>query len=245
MCRGPRASLGLKNQQDIARSKELLFAIKQVEEIANEGNHITHKLSHADLLQLGGYAAVEYCGGPAMVFRAGRKDLTDEGDAVQHEAETTGGSLVVQRLAQHNLTSEEFVALMGSFTIGFIGENRKGPSCRWTMNPYVFDNSYFKELLLRDESKYIKTEADLRLLQQSELKNWVEAYAQDEDLFFTNYAKAHVKVSELAVEDQLVSEFEADRIIDGGYQERSRYQLFANWFRNEDEDATVICRRGN
>jgi len=209
--------LSLKNQQDIAMSKELLFAIKQVEEIAHEGNHITHKMSLADLIQLGGYAAVEYCGGPSMIFRTGRQDVTDEGDAVQHEAETHGGSLVVQRLAQHNLSSEEFVALMGSFTIGFIGDGRKGPHTRWVMNPYVFDNSYFKELLLRDESKYTKTEADLRLLQQSELKQWVEAYAQDQDLFFTNYAKAHVKVSELGVENDLVSEIETDRIIDGGY----------------------------
>lgn len=125
--RGPRASLALKNQQDIARSKELLLAIKEVQEIAEIGNHITHKLSVADLIQLGGYAAVEYCGGPSMLFREGRKDLTDEGDAIQHEAETHGASLVVQRLTQHNLKPEEFVALMGIHTLGFIGEAKKGP----------------------------------------------------------------------------------------------------------------------
>jgi len=112
---------------------------------------------------------------------------------------------------------------MGIHTIGFIGEAKKGPLTRWTQNPYVFDNSYFQEILLRDESKYTKTEADLRLLQQSELKSWVEAYAEDENLFFANYAKAHVKVSELNQEDKLVSEYEADRIVDGGYQERSQF----------------------
>ena len=51
-------------------------------EIGRTGNHITTCLSHADLIQLGGYAAVEYCGGPAMIFNMGRKDVTDEGDAI-------------------------------------------------------------------------------------------------------------------------------------------------------------------
>lgn len=44
----------------------------QIEDIKNEGNHITAMLSYADLIQLGGYAAVEYCGGPVMLFRMGR-----------------------------------------------------------------------------------------------------------------------------------------------------------------------------
>ena len=92
------------------------------------------------------------------------------------------------------------------------------------MNPYVFDNTYYKELLLKDQSKYFKTEADLKLLQNSQLKNWVEAYADDQDLFFRNYAKAHVKVSELGWEGRLLSEFENNRIVDGGYQEESRLQ---------------------
>lgn len=35
-------------------------------------------LSMSDLLQLGGYTAVEYCGGPSMLFRMGRKDATAE-----------------------------------------------------------------------------------------------------------------------------------------------------------------------
>jgi len=87
--------LSLKNQQDIARSKDLLFAIKQVEQIQSTGNHVTARLSLADLLQLGGYAAVEYCGGPSMVFKIRRTVVTEEGDAVQHEPETHGGSLVV------------------------------------------------------------------------------------------------------------------------------------------------------
>ena len=141
--RGAVATLALQNQLAIAQSKELNFAIKQVKEIQKEGNHITRMLSLSDLIQLGGYAAVEYCGGPAMIFNMGRQDIGAEGDAVQHAPETHAGSLVVKGLAQSDLTPEEFVALMGSFTIGFNGEDKKGPSTRWCMNPYVFDNTYY------------------------------------------------------------------------------------------------------
>lgn len=178
--RGASATLALQNQLAIAQSTELNFAIKQVKEIKVSGNHITRMLSLADLIQLGGYAAVEYCGGPAMIFNMGRKDIGVEGDAVQHAAETTAGSLVVQGLAQSDLSPEEFVALMGSFTIGFNGEDKKGPSTRWCMNPYVFDNTYYQELLLRDQSKYAHTEADRKLVQNNELRSWVEAFAEDE-----------------------------------------------------------------
>lgn len=119
----------------------------------------------ADLIQLGGYAAVEYCGGPAMIFSMGRKDVTDEGDAVQHAAESHAGSLVTAGLAQcSDLSPEEYVALMGGFTIGFRGVDKKGPQSRWTQNPYIFDNSYFQELLLGDQSKYFRTEADIKLV---------------------------------------------------------------------------------
>lgn len=196
-----------------------------VKEIKTSGNHLTDVLSHADLIQLGGYAAVEYCGGPSMIFSMGREDTEAEGDVVQHDAETHGGSLVVQGLAKSELRAEELVALMGSFTLGFQGEEKKGPHTRWCMNPYVFDNTYFQELLLKDQGKYFKTEADLKLVQNPDLKQWVEAYAQDQDLFFVNYAKAHVKVSELGWEGRLLSEFEEDKVVDGGYQEPSRFKF--------------------
>ena len=99
-----------------------------------------------------------------MIFNMGRQDVENEGDAIQHAAESHAGSLVMQGLAQTDLSPEEFVALMGSFTLGFNGVEKKGPHTRWCMNPYVFDNTYFQEVLLRDQSKYFKSEADLKLV---------------------------------------------------------------------------------
>jgi len=169
----------------------------------------------SDIIQLGGYAAVEYCGGPQMIFRMGRTDVEGEKDTVQHEQESHYGSLIVSGLTKQGLTPEEFVAIMGSFSIGFKGEEKKGLHTRWTMNPYVFDNSYYQELMLGDKSKYFQSDSDLRLMQTPELKSWVEKYAEDQELFFENYARAHVKLSEQTHEATLLGEFEQNET--GGY----------------------------
>ena len=118
------------------------------------------------------------------------------------------------------LEPEEYVALMGSYTLGFASDDNKGKKGRWTMNPYVFDNTYFQEVLSGSNSKYLKTEADLKLLNNADLKTWVEQYAEDQNLFFENYAKAHVKISERGQEEHLLSEFDSDDIVDGGYMEK-------------------------
>jgi hypothetical protein len=41
------------------------------------------------------------------------------------------------------LTPEEYVALMGQYTLGFASDDNTSKKGRWTMNPYVFDNTYF------------------------------------------------------------------------------------------------------
>lgn len=126
-----------------------------------------------------------------MIFRMGRKDIESEGDASNALAivdSSHENSVIVNKLNMMGLSPQEYVALMGSYTLGFASDDNKGKKGRWTMNPYVFDNSYFQEVLLGHSSKYLKTEADLKLLQNQELKQWVEAYAQDQNLFFLNYA---------------------------------------------------------
>ena len=143
------------------------------------------------------------------------------------------------------LSPEEYVALMGSYTIGFANDDNKTRNGRWTMNPYIFDNSYFQEVLLGTQSKYLKTEADLRLLNEPQLREWVEKFASDQNLFFDTYARAHVKVSEMGQEEHLLTEFDESDIINGGYQEFAGNHWTKRWaakykleLDNESEIAT-------
>lgn len=239
MFRGPRGHIWLQNQRAIAKSPELAYCFTQIREICENGNHITRLLGVSDIIQLGGYAAVEYCGGPQMIFQMGRTDVEGEKDTVEHETEAHYGSMIVSGLSKQGLTPEEFVAIMGSFTLGFNGEAKKGLQSRWTMNPYVFDNSYFQELLLGEKSKHFQSEADLRLVQTPELRAWVEKYAGDQELFFTNYARAHVKLSEQTHEATLLSEFNEKDQFRGGYMEAPRHRIHLSLLRglvNDDEE---------
>jgi catalase (peroxidase I) len=81
---GPRGALRYTHDLSRPENKGLQFAMDQIEELKYDGNHITVLLSYADLIQLGGYAAVEYTGGPAMTFRMGRKDA-EESDVTPAE----------------------------------------------------------------------------------------------------------------------------------------------------------------
>ena len=81
-----------------------------------------------------------------MIFRMGRKDVQTEGEASDALAITDGtheNAVQSSKFGTLGLTAEEYVALMGSYTLGFASDDNKGRSGRWTMNPYVFDNTYF------------------------------------------------------------------------------------------------------
>ena len=88
------------------------------------------------------------------------------------------------------------------------------------------------------DSLYLKTEADLNLVRDPQLKEWVEAYAQDQNLFFDNYARAHVKVSEMGHEENLMSEMNESDIVNGGYQE-NQGRHWAEKFR-ENSDGEIV-----
>ena len=87
---------------------------------------------------------------------------------------------------------------------------------------------------MRESSIYYKNEHDIRLLQNPATAEWLEKYAEDQDLFFENFARAFVGLSELNC-PHLMSELNNEEtLIDGGYQEPSYYKNFALWW-NRDQ----------
>ena len=74
-------------------------------------------------------------------------------------------------------------------------------------------------MLLGEHSKYFKLPQELELLRDQETRTLVEQYAQDQNLFFDHYARAHVKMSELGQEEHLLSELDSNDTKSGGYIE--------------------------
>lgn len=215
---GARGTLRFPSELKRHEGTGLDFAMEQIEDMKTDGNHITAMLSYSDLIQLGGIAAVEYAGGPSIMFRMGRKDAQEH--EILHDNSGTDESSLLQRMSRLGFNKTEFVALMGSHTLGFASMERTGAQNRWTLNPHVFDNTYYKEVLLGERSKYLKTGGEILLANDAELRAICEEFAQDEALFFKEYALAHVKMSELGQEQNLLSEFDDAKVqANGGFIE--------------------------
>jgi len=93
-------------------------------------------------------------------------------------------------------SNHEIVALFGSRTLGFLKNKHFDKEVRWSRNPYVFDNNYYQELL-SNNSPYIKTPSDKALIEDNDFNKWVQAYADNQELFFDNFASSYKKVSEI------------------------------------------------
>ena len=132
----------------------------------------------------------------------GREDTPHE-DEVDAALMETSNSAVSQFVGTE-LSTEEIVALMGRRTLGFLPPEDEYHG-KWVQNPYVFDNTYFQELL-NEKSRYIKLDDDRSLLEDPKLKKLVEMFAEDEELFFHTFARAFAKVSEFGQVDNLMSE---------------------------------------
>jgi len=87
--------------------------------------------------------------------------------------------------------------------------------------------------MMGNQSKYFRTATEDSLLSNADYKQWVDAYAQDNDLFFTNYAKAHVAISEQG-HDNLMCEMGQEHQ-DGGYVEPSQFTAFVAYLNGETE----------
>jgi L-ascorbate peroxidase len=91
----------------------------------------------------------------------------------------------------------EIVALSGAHTLGKAWRENSGFEGPWTKNPTVFDNSYFVELVEKRDKGLLRLPSDEALLSDSGMRQWVEKFAKDKQVFFEEYSKAHQKLSEL------------------------------------------------
>lgn len=193
---GANASIRFDAEISHGANAGLTWAAQQLQTIKDA----VPEIGYADLYQLASVVAVEFAGGPSIPFRLGRKD------AKEKEVTPDGRLPDAKKGHEHlrdifyrmGMVDREIVALSGAHALGRAHPDRSGFDGAWTKEPLVFDNSYFTELLAKEaDPALLKLPSDLALLETPTMAKWVKAYAADEQLFFRDYAAAHVKLSEL------------------------------------------------
>ncbi|TBU40080.1 heme peroxidase [Dichomitus squalens] len=204
----PEAKHGANNGLNVAR--DLLEPIKQE----------FPWISYGDLWTLAGVAAIQELGGPKIPWRPGRIDgfaaqCTPDGrlpDAAQ------GADHVRNIFYRMGFNDQEIVALVGAHALGRCHRDRSGFDGPWTFSPTSVTNEFYKLLLnekwvwkkwdgpkqLEDKKTHslMMLPTDYVLIQDKSFKKWVKAYAEDEQLWFKDFAAAVSTLFELGVPTQ-------------------------------------------
>ncbi len=189
--------------------------------------HAKHPdVSYADLYTLAGCVAIQAMGGPAIPWRAGRVDAMDPSAvtpdgrlpaADKGRPEATAAALRAT-FGRMGFGDREIVALSGAHALGRCHAEASGYVGPWQGTPTIFSNIYYKLLLkgAKDGAAYwtpdprapkfqfqdpsgtlMMLPSDLVLVQDAQFKPFVEAYAKDKALFFSDFAAAFQKLEEL------------------------------------------------
>ena len=160
-------------------------------------------LSFADVIAASGAYAVELTGGPEITsrLRFGRADATAADPENRMPGESASGEETRAAFSAMGYTLAETVCLAGAHTIGGKGFGE----------PYVFDNEYYKTLLVRpwdgvknpgatkddlEMGSHVGLTSDKNLAIDPPSLEVIERYARDQDLFFEDFAKVYLKMTE-------------------------------------------------
>lgn len=148
--------------------------------------------TYADLISVGGAYAVEVCGGPRIDVPVGRLDVAQPDPEGRMPLEDYSAGRLKDVFRRGGYTVQEFVALSGAHTVGGKGFGA----------PLEFSSVYYSELLRKpweDPSdkmnQMIGLASDHAMADDEECQQWIRRYAEDQDLFFRDFARAYEKMS--------------------------------------------------
>ena len=138
---GPNGSIRFAKEISQNPNKGLDYARKCVDDIRGNFNNV----SYADIIQIGGTTAVEYCKGPLIPFRFGRIDAKNDAactDDGRLPDATKGVPHLRDVFYRMGLNDVEIVALSGGHTLGRAHMERSGFDGPWTKNENIFDKKH-------------------------------------------------------------------------------------------------------
>lgn len=168
--------------QGIKTYIETLIGVR--EKMGTDGRKEVPSLS--DLIAYSGAVAVEKAGGPKIPISRGRIDSDFPQGRMIPAPDSPNLRDSLDHFEKMGLSIKETVALFGSHTLGW---HSKGS---FTDTPNVFNNHYFRDLLMDGGAKMLA--ADRTLLSSEETKRYVLEFALDEADFFREYSSAYLKL---------------------------------------------------
>ncbi len=162
--------------------EEAVRRLTRVRELAPE-------VSFADLIALGGAAAVAACGGPMIHPPLGRIDAASPSSEGRLPPDDSGADGLKRRFRQMGLHTRDLVALSGAHTLG------RAAGKPFTEDLFSFSNNYYRALMAGPPLSDPLLPTDRVLVEDPDCRAWVELYARDEAAFHHDFAEAYLRLT--------------------------------------------------
>jgi L-ascorbate peroxidase len=153
----------------------------------NEVKNSYPSIGWAELIKMGGDAAVAKCQGPVIEIGKGRIDGNEAAPPHRLPGGYEGTQMLKRMFVRMGLTVQDLAVLSGAHTLGHT--QRKA----FTTDPWVFSNSYYVQLLTGTGPRILQT--DDAMMDDPELRPYVELYAGDEARFRADFADSYRRLS--------------------------------------------------
>lgn len=175
-------------------------------------------LSRGDLWTLGGVVAVQESGGPKIKWRPGRENLDNDPKRVPENGRlpdaSKDGEYVKNLFARMGFNERETVALIGAHCLGKCHKKNTGYDGPWGPMFNMFTNDFFVRLLQdwhvkkwdgkkqyedNETNSFMMLPTDMALKEEPYFLKYVKMYAEDQDLFFKDFADVFSRLLELGI----------------------------------------------
>lgn len=187
----------IRYELDRPENTGLNRGVRVIDEIrALLSNTAAAEISTADVIALAGAYSVTICGGPSIKLQVGRQDATVPDPTGRLPDQNASVEVLKASFADKGLTVKEMIALSGAHTLGGKGFG----------DPVAFDNTYYKSLLQKpwlnkndSMASMIGLPSDHVLPEDKECLEVITEFAQNQDAFFSEFARCYAKMANLGV----------------------------------------------